>query len=159
MATEGFQGSARGDISAMFPYMRCNLQVSSPILHHQHSNNPQTGISTIDPKEAIDVFYNDMSRPEAEYWASQLLPQSIGVFWSKTTYAAWRYIRSTYVLCGRDQSMSLPYGEMILSAAQSSPPHMIDTVEKCDVAGHCVMLSQIQWTVDMLRRAAGERMS
>jgi hypothetical protein len=159
MAKEGFQGSARGDISAMFPYMRCNLQVSNLIPYQHHSNYSQAGISTIDPQEAIDVFYNDMLKPEAEYWASQLLPQSIGVFWSKTTYAAWRYIRSTYVLCGRDQSMSLPYGEMILTAAQSSPPHMIDTVEKCDVAGHCVMLSQVQWTVDMLRRAAGERTS
>lgn len=27
MAKEGFQGSARGDISAMFPYLRCNLNV------------------------------------------------------------------------------------------------------------------------------------
>jgi hypothetical protein len=119
----------------------------------------QAGITTIDPTEAIDVFYKDMSKSEAEYWASQLLPQSIGVFWSRTTYAAWRYIPSTYVLCGRDQSITLPYGEMILKAAQDSQPNMIDAVEKCDVAGHCVMLSQVQWTVDMLRRAAGERTS
>jgi hypothetical protein len=105
----------------------------------------------------MDVFYNDLSRTTAEYWAAQLLPQSIGVFWSRTTYAAWRYIPSTYVLCGRDQSITLPYGEMILQAAQESQPNMIDAVEYCDVAGHCVMLSQVQWTVDMLRRAAGER--
>lgn len=119
----------------------------------------QAGVTTIDTKEAIEVFYNDMAKSEAEYWASQLLPQSIGVFWSRTTFAAWRYIPSTYVLCGRDQSITLPYGEMILKAAQDSLPNMIDAVEKCDGAGHCVMLSQVQWTVDMLRRAAGERIS
>jgi len=85
-----------------------------------------------------------MSQPEAEYWASQLLPQSLGVYWSQTTYAAWRYIPTTYVLCGRDQAITLPYGEMILKAAQDSKPNMIDIVERCDVAGHCVMLSQVQ---------------
>jgi hypothetical protein len=47
---------------------------------------------------------------------------------------------------------------MILQAAQDSQPNMIDSVERCDIAGHCVMLSQVQWTVNMLRRAAGERM-
>jgi hypothetical protein len=157
MAKEGFQGSARGDVSAMFPYMRCNLQVRVPSHPSLPTNNHQAGITTIDPQEALEVFYNDMPRPEAEYWASQLLPQSIGVFWSRTTYAAWRYIPSTYVLCGRDQSITLPYGEMILMAAQDSLPNMIDAVERCEGAGHCVMLSQVQWTADMLRRAAGER--
>lgn len=52
--------------------------------------------------------------------------------------------------------MSLPYGEMILKAAQDSKPNMIDSVERCD-AGHSVMLSQTEWTANMLRRAAGER--
>ncbi|KAL2068192.1 hypothetical protein VTL71DRAFT_16290 [Oculimacula yallundae] len=141
MALEGFQGSPRGDVSSMFPYMRCNVKA---------------GLSTIKPADALSVFYNDLSPPEAEYWASQLLPQSLGVFWSQTSYAAWRYIPSTYVLCARDQSMSLSYGEMILKAAQDSKPNMVDSVERCD-AGHCVMLSQPQWTADMLRRAAGER--
>ena len=28
MALEGFQGSPRGDVSSMFPYMRCNVPVS-----------------------------------------------------------------------------------------------------------------------------------
>ncbi|KAH7321711.1 Alpha/beta hydrolase fold-1 [Rhexocercosporidium sp. MPI-PUGE-AT-0058] len=141
MAVEGFQGSPRGDVSSMFPYMRCNVQA---------------GISTIKPADALSVFYNDMSIPQAEYWSSQLLPQSLGVFWSRTSYAAWRYIPSTYVLCARDQSMSLSYGEMILKAAQDSKPNMVDSVERCD-AGHCVMLSQPDWTANMLRRAAGER--
>jgi hypothetical protein len=80
------------------------------------------------------------------------MPQSIGVYWSKTTYAAWRYIPSTYVLCGKDQTISLPYGEIVLQAAQASKPNRIDTVERCDEGGHCIMLSQVEWTVAMLRR-------
>lgn len=34
---------------------------------------------------------------------------------------------------------------------------MVDTVERNTTAGHFVMLSQPEWTVDMLRRAAGEK--
>jgi hypothetical protein len=102
------------------------------------------------------VLYNDMSAAEAQYWTAQLLPQSIGVYWSKTTYAAWRYIPSTYVLCGRDQTLTLPYAEVVLAAAQGNRPNMIEVVEKCEEGGHCIMLSQVKWTVEMLRRAAGE---
>lgn len=28
LAVEGFQGSPRGDVTGMFPYMRCDLRVS-----------------------------------------------------------------------------------------------------------------------------------
>ncbi|TVY84177.1 hypothetical protein LSUE1_G000950 [Lachnellula suecica] len=142
MAKEGFQGSPRGDVSALFPYMRPDLQ---------------RGITTIKPKDAASTFYNDMPAREAEYWASQILPQSIGVYWSQTTYAAWRYIPSTYVLCGRDNCTSMEYAEMVLKDSQDSKPNMIDTVERCEEAGHTVFLSQIPWTVNVLRRAAGER--
>ncbi|KAF8865736.1 alpha/beta-hydrolase [Acephala macrosclerotiorum] len=144
LALEGFQPGSRGDTSAFFPYMRVNLQVRRGFF----SNNVE---------KAVNVLYNDLPKAEAEYWASQLLPQSIGVFWSKTTYAAWRYIPSTYVLCGKDQSITLPYAEMILKAARDSKPNAIDTVEKCEDAGHSVMLSQPEWTATMLRKAAGER--
>jgi pimeloyl-ACP methyl ester carboxylesterase len=37
MAKEGFQGSPRGDVSALFPYMRPNLQVSISPSHQQAS--------------------------------------------------------------------------------------------------------------------------
>lgn len=97
-----------------------------------------------------------MSPQEAQYWTAQLVPQSIGVYWSKTTYAAWRYIPSTYVLSGQDQTVTLPYAEVVLAAAQASRPNMIDKVERCEEGGHCIMLSKVHWTCEMLRRAAGE---
>jgi hypothetical protein len=116
----------------------------------------QAGVFTVDPRSAASTFYNDMSIGQADYWSSQLLPQSLGIFWSRTTYAAWRWIPSTYVLCGNDQAMPLPYAKIVLNAARTSMPNMIDRVEKCEIAGHFVMLSQPEWTANMLRRAAGE---
>jgi hypothetical protein len=52
--------------------------------------------------------------------------------------------------------MPLPYAKIVLNAARTSMPNMIDRVEKCEIAGHFVMLSQPEWTANMLRRAAGE---
>jgi hypothetical protein len=107
---------------------------------------------SVDPKVAREVLYNDLPEHESSYWISQLVPQSIGPYWSKTTYAAWRYIPSTYVLCGKDQTITLPYAEIVLAAAQESKPNCIDRIERCEEAGSCVMLSQVEWCVDMLRR-------
>jgi hypothetical protein len=56
LCNEGFQGSSRGDISDMYPWMHCNVEA---------------GIMTVDPQDAINVFYNDMGRQEAEYWVSK----------------------------------------------------------------------------------------
>lgn len=39
--------------------------------------------------------------------------------------------------------MSLAYGEMILRDAQQSAPNMVDSVERCEEAGHTVFLSQV----------------
>jgi len=35
------------------------------------------------------------------------------------------------------------YGELILASARESLPCMVDTVERCEEAGHCVMLTQV----------------
>ena len=42
MALEGFQGSPRGDVSSMFPYMLCNLKVSG-VLAQKVSMLPRLG--------------------------------------------------------------------------------------------------------------------
>jgi hypothetical protein len=108
---------------------------------------------TVSSTDAISVFYNDFPPAEAEKLASQLKPQSIGVFYSTITYAPWRVIPTTYVLYEQDQSFTMPYAEYLLSVAKSTDDHKIDTLEKCD-AGHFVMGSNPQWVADVLKRAA-----
>jgi pimeloyl-ACP methyl ester carboxylesterase len=132
-----------------------HFQPINPICHEiphfdHHLIPSQNNLLTVDARAAITTFYNDLPKAQADYWTSQLLPQSIGVYWSRTTYAAWRYIPSTYVLCGNDRAMSMPYAEIVLHAARTSGPNMIDRVEKCESAGHFVMLSQTEWFVSVL---------
>jgi len=58
------------------------------------------------PMTPIETFYNDIDDKKvlAELVES-LEPQSYGAFWSKSTYAAWRDVDSTYVVSERDQAM------------------------------------------------------
>ena len=46
---------------------------------------------------------------------------------------------------------------MLIAGAKESGDHMLDTIEECKGAGHFVMLSNVDWTVGALRRAAGEK--
>lgn len=43
--------------------------------------------------------------------------------------------------------MPLQYAEIVLHAARTSIPNQIDRIERCDLAGHFVMLSQPHWYV------------
>ncbi|CAG8977375.1 hypothetical protein HYALB_00007005 [Hymenoscyphus albidus] len=100
---EGFQGARRGDVSSMFSYLRPDLQ---------------TNTATPVPDLTTTTLFSDMAPQQANFWTSQLLPQSLGVFWSRTTYAAWRHIPSTYVLCGSDRNVSPDYAEVMVQEAR-----------------------------------------
>jgi len=112
---------------------------------------------TVDPKGTKDLLYQDLSDEDVEKWTTQLRPQSIGVYWSTTTYAAWRHIPTTYVVCKKDVPSTVAAAEWLLKNVQDAGNHKIDTVVTRDV-GHSLFLSQAAWTVSMLREAAGEKL-
>ena len=147
---ENFQAAPRGDVSNMFHYMKVDPSVSHDLYacYDLFSNMCQNGICTIDPAVAAKTFYNDLSPEEIAYWISRLQTQSLGIFWSKTSFAAWRCIPSTYVICGKDGCVDENYAKLILGAAKEDGRHMIDTIERCAEASHCPMLGKIQWTVN-----------
>ncbi|CAG8960804.1 hypothetical protein HYFRA_00002341 [Hymenoscyphus fraxineus] len=143
MLPEGAQPAPRDTATEnMHPFMKADLE---------------KGIVTVAPTDAISVFYNDLPKEQAEKLASELEPQSIGVFWSKVTYAPWRKIPTTFVLCENDQSFTMPYAEYLLSTAKATDDHKIDTLERCD-AGHFVMISRLEWLAGVLMRAAGPKL-
>jgi pimeloyl-ACP methyl ester carboxylesterase len=152
---EGFAPAAGG---AQYPkWMKMDPEVSSykwltlPLL------DPfQNGIVTVQAEDAKSVFYNDFSLEEADSWASKLIHQSVGVYTSTTSWAAWRHIPSTYVIGTKDKTtFTLEMVENMINMARSIEPSAFDVVEKCD-GGHCLMISRPEWLADVLRRAAGE---
>lgn len=116
----------------------------------------QEGVVRVEPEDAKKIFYNDLPSAEADEWTSKLLHQSLGVYSSTTTYAAWRDIPSTYVIGENDKTTFTPVVvEMMIKGAKELEPNAFDVVERCD-GGHCLMISCPQWTANVLRKAAGD---
>ncbi|KAF2649438.1 alpha/beta-hydrolase [Lophiostoma macrostomum CBS 122681] len=136
---EGFQPTAGG---AQFPdWMKLN---------------PESMTVDVAPADAKRIFYNDLSDEEGNKWARKLKHQSIGVYSSTTTYAAWKYIPSTYVIGKADKTtFTLEAVDYIIKSAREQHPAAFDVVEECD-GGHCLMISQPEWLAGVVKRAAGE---
>lgn len=98
-----------------------------------------------------------MTSQEGDVHAAQLVHQSLGVYSSTATYAAWLDIPSTYVAGDADQSSITPtMVQMMIKGAQQMNQGAFDIVEHCRGGGHCLMISHPEWTAYALRRAAGE---
>ena len=116
----------------------------------------EAGVCTVSAEIAKRVFYNDMSEAEGEKWSKELRPWNIGCTFSLSSYAGWRVIPSTYMFCKRDETVFGQWARMLVDAASQERDglgFMVDIEEEVD-AGHAVMLSQPDWTVDILVRAA-----
>ncbi|KAK3374772.1 Alpha/beta hydrolase fold-1 [Podospora didyma] len=138
LVPEGFQHSAPGTRDNMIPEMRTNLE---------------DGIITVRPEDAKDMFYQDMDDDAVAELAKDLRPQSFGAFWSTTTYAAWRYIPTTYILCTKDKPTTVAAAQYLIASAKASGPHKIDAVLEVE-AGHSPFLSQVEWTAETLIKEA-----
>ena len=61
---------------------------------------------TLTPKTPVETFYNDIDDKKIlDELVDSLKPQSYGAFWSKSTYAAWLDVESTYIVCGVDEAL------------------------------------------------------
>lgn len=110
----------------------------------------------VSAEDAKRIFYNDIPDEEGDKWASKLSHQSVGVYSSTTTYAAWKHIPSTYVIGKADRTTFTPeLVDYIIKSAREQEPTAFDVVEECD-GGHCLMISHPEWLVGVVKRAAGE---
>jgi pimeloyl-ACP methyl ester carboxylesterase len=94
-----------------------------------------------------------MSDEEALDHAKDLRPMSLGPLWTATTFAAWRYIPTTFVLCTKDNPATVTGTEMAVKMAQEMGSNQLDMVIRRAV-GHSPFYSQPEWTVEMLLAAA-----
>lgn len=112
---------------------------------------------TVSPEDAKKVFYNDLSPARGDEMVAKLKYQSLGVYFSTPTYAAWKDIPSTFLQGDIDQSsVSNEMVKMTIAGARAVEPSAFDVVEHCKDGAHCLMISHPEWTADALRRAAGE---
>jgi hypothetical protein len=96
-------------------------------------------------EHAKRVFYNDLSPEEGDKWAAKLQSQSAGVYTSTQSYAAWRYIPSTFVIGKQDEtSITQEVVNFIIDTARANEPSAFDVVEECDAGEHLVAISLIE---------------
>lgn len=102
------------------------------------------------------MFYQDMDDETVAQLTKDLRPQSFGSFWSTTTYAAWRYIPTTYILCMGDKPSTVTAAQYLIDSAKASGTHKIDNVIKFNV-GHSPFISKPEWTAETLIKEAGRQ--
>lgn len=95
------------------------------------------------------MFYQDLDDETIAKLVKDLHPQSFGAFWSATTYAAWRYIPTTYILCMEDKPTTVVAAQYLIDSAKASGTHKIDNVIKMN-AGHSPFISKPDWTAETL---------
>ncbi|KAL8808161.1 MAG: hypothetical protein Q9182_000225 [Xanthomendoza sp. 2 TL-2023] len=104
------------------------------------------------------VFYNDVPDPMSAPWVAQLTPQATASFTSKmtSTVVDSGLVPCTYVLCENDQALLLSIQEEMLEAAKEWGRAEWN-VERMST-GHSPWLSDVDGTVKLLRKAAGEEL-
>ncbi|KAF2012419.1 alpha/beta-hydrolase [Aaosphaeria arxii CBS 175.79] len=126
---EGFQHSPQGTRNNMVPEMKTDLE---------------SGIVTVREEDAKNMFYQDIDDGSVAELVRDLRPQSLGSFWSITTFAAWRFIATTYILCTSDRPSTVAAAEYLIETAKASGQHRIEKVIAVD-CGHSPFISRPQW--------------
>ncbi|KAK4494637.1 hypothetical protein PRZ48_013993 [Zasmidium cellare] len=104
------------------------------------------------PRTPIHTFYNDLPADEAQAAAAHLKPHSYQVTHSKLTYAAWRYVPSTYLYCTEDNAILLEVQKLMVEEFAKGVEIRTETIR----AGHSPFLSRPDAMTMAIRRAAGE---
>ena len=103
------------------------------------------------PTREEEIFYNDCTAEQIEEAKRDLKPQSTLCFLLPLTYAAWKDIPSTYLVCENDNAIPLAAQEGMISQ-----PGAKFVVERCK-ASHSPFVSMPDFTAEVVRRAAGEK--
>lgn len=100
------------------------------------------------------MFSQDVDDATVAELAKDLYPKSFGAFLSTTTYAAWRRISITFVLCLGDKPSTVVAAQYLVDTAEASGNHMIDKVVEYDI-GHSPFISNTEWLAATLVEESG----
>ena len=105
------------------------------------------------PAHPIQVFYHDVDPKAGEHAASLLKSQSLPVFSSPLTYAAYMDIPTTYLFTQDDRSLPVMKQELMVSEARKAGAKIETETWKC---AHSPFLIDPDAVAGLIRRRAGE---
>ena len=95
---------------------------------------------------ARETFYNDLSDDEARMWISKLNKQATQSLLQPATWAAWRHVPSSYLVCGKDNAIPAFLQDMMI--AQEGANFDVTRFEDCS---HSPFLSRPEETAEFIR--------
>ena len=94
---------------------------------------------------AVQNLYHDFPKDQdAETWPSKLRPHSAASFDGALTYAAYRDIPTTYLLCEKDRAIPIKFQQSFVSSCETEI-----RVKSCQ-AGHTPMITMPSLVVDTI---------
>ena len=109
---------------------------------------------TVKTSREREIFYHLCPPEVADAQVARLAGMRLakGMFESKPTYAAWKHIPCTYLVCENDQAVPLAAQEAMIKQEGAR----FDVV-RCK-ADHSPFLSMPDFTAEVVRKAAGENL-
>ena len=95
--------------------------------------------------EPDKLLFNDLNDEDKEKWLKALSPQPAEDWDDVITYAGWKDVPSTYLVCEDDQVIPPPMQVQIAESAGCK-------LEKCG-SGHMPMLSMPERVVEVVKNA------
>jgi len=99
------------------------------------------------------IFYNDMSEAAAAPHIKALKPHAYHTFSTPTSFTAYKYIPTAYLLCENDIAIPLGPQKGMIEGARAEVPEAFDIVETCS-ASHSPFLSIPDTVATFLLRCA-----
>lgn len=96
-----------------------------------------------DVENPEDVFYNDMTPEHAQEIKKHLKQQSFQALKSKLTYAAYRHIPTTYLLCTKDNAIPIAHQQGMVQQARNSGVHITTVTLEAGHSPFCSRLSEV----------------
>lgn len=154
-------GEGKGGVVGLVFCTAWMLDVGECILENSIVYSAKARAVSDDPIEvwkprggAAEVFYNDLPKAEQEKRVAMLKHhKQETILRSIVTYAAWRHVPSTYLLCSLDKTIVYETQQGMVERAQKEG---VDLKTEVLEAGHSPFLSKPEAVVEAIRRAAGE---
>lgn len=102
-----------------------------------------------------NIFYNDLPAEEQQKYMSQIKSHSFATKKAKSTAASWKEIPTWYLLCEDDNAIPAFAQDLMTGGVkQMGGDIQIERIK----SSHSPFLSQPEYVVNWLRRAAGEQL-
>ncbi|KAF7328220.1 Alpha/beta-hydrolase [Mycena venus] len=112
-------------------------------------------LSITDPVKGAPIIFSDLPLDEAVSWTTKFSTHSPVSFGQKVTYAAYKDIPISYVLCENNVLITPAQQEKIIAALEGEMGG--ETVDRHPVqCGHGINVSQPGTMVDVIRRILGD---